>query len=125
MDKQATTLLELSKMVATINLKFKHMNLRIEKSSNGYSASINRSKTNYHSHGINSIQTSFPNSIFKILKVRIGNQEKIGLASLHLKGRALERFQGYKVSNKEIKWTQFYIDVVSRFRPNVYDSLMG
>ena len=57
--------------------------------------------------------------------MRIGNQEKVGLASLHLKRRALERFQGYEANNKEINWAQFYIDVVSRFRPNVYDSLMG
>ena len=49
----------------------------------------------------------------------------VGLASLHLKGRALERFQGYEAINKEIKWTQFYIDVVSRFSPSVNDNLMG
>ena len=49
---------------------------------------------------------------------------RVGLASLNLKRRALERFQGYEASNKEINWAQFYIDVVSRFSPSVYDSLM-
>ena len=56
--------------------------------------------------------------------MRIGNQEKVGLASLHLKRRALERFQGYEASNKEINWAQFYIDVVSELSPSVYDSLI-
>ena len=46
-------------MVATINLKFKPMNSRIEKSSNGYSVSINKSMIDYHSYVINSIHTRF------------------------------------------------------------------
>ena len=42
--------------------------------------------------------------------------------SLHLEERVLEWFQGYEASNKEIDWTQFSINVVSRFGPSVYDN---
>ena len=55
----------------------------------------------------------------------IGDHEKVGLASLHLKGRALEWFQGYEVSDKEIHWQQFSIDVISRFGPSTYDNPIG
>ena len=53
------------------------------------------------------------------------DQENIRLASSHLERRALEWFQGYEANNKEIKWTQFSIDVVSRFGLSVYDSPIG
>ena len=52
---------------------------------------------------------------FKINGIK--DQENLRLASLHLKGNVLEWFQEYKASNKEINWTQFSIDVVSRFGP--------
>ena len=58
-DKQAITLLELLKMITTINLKFEHMTSRIEESSNGDNASINKSGIGYHSRGTNSFQTRF------------------------------------------------------------------
>ena len=37
----------------------------------------------------------------------------------------MEWFQGYKASNMEINRTQFSIDIVSKFGPSVYDSLIG
>ena len=84
-------------MVATINLKFKHMNSRIEKSSNGYNASINRSKTNYHSYGINSIQSRF--SKLKFQNFGGENWElgkgRIGFITFKRKGlRKVSRVQG-------------------------------
>ena len=63
-----------------------------------------------------SFKPSFPNFlgenpsgwIYKcdnFLKINgIEDYEKVGLASLHLEGRALEWFQGYEASNKELNW---------------------
>ena len=45
--------------------------------------------------------------------------------SLHIEGRTLEWFQEYKASNKEIKWGQFFIDVVSSFDLVVVTIRMG
>ena len=78
-------------MVASINLKFKHMNSRIEKSSNGYSASINRSKTNYHSYGINSIQTKFSKLNFQNFESRNWELGKGRIAFLTFKRKGLRK----------------------------------
>ena len=34
-------------------------------------------------------------------------QEKVGIVSIHLKGKALEWFQGYETSVKELNWKTF------------------
>ena len=109
LNKEETILLELSRMVVAINLKFEHMTFRIEELGNGDSASINRSRIDYHSHGTNFFQTNFSKFNFpkfegknpsewiykcdNFFKINgIGDQEKVGLASLHLEGRVLELF---------------------------------
>ena len=56
LDKLAATLSELSKKVATINLKLKHATSRVEESGNGDGVLINRSRIGYHSHDTNSFQ---------------------------------------------------------------------
>lgn len=55
----------------------------------------------------------------------IVNEEKVGLASIHLEGKALEWFQGYEAGNKEFTWDQFSHEVILRFGPSTYDSPMG
>ena len=105
-------------MITAINLKFKNITPRIEESSNGDSVSINRSRTNYHSHGTNYFQTRFSKLNFpnfesenpsgwiykcdKFFKINgIEDQEKVGFISLHLEGKTLEWFQGTRLVTRK------------------------
>ena len=88
-------------MVIAINMKFEHMTSRIKELGNGINALINRSEIDYHSHDTNSFQSRFSKLNFpkfegenpsgwiykcdKFFKInRVEDQEKVGLASLHL-----------------------------------------
>ena len=52
-------------------------------------------------------------------------QEKVGIAFIHLESKALEWFQGYEASVKELNWKTFAADVIVRFGSGMYDNPMG
>ena len=70
-NKQATALLELLKMITTMNLKFEHITSRVEELSNKDNTSINRREMDYNLHSTNSFQIQLSKLIFQILKVGI------------------------------------------------------
>ena len=51
--------------------------------------------------------------------------EKVGITSIHLKGKALHSFQGYEASVKDLNWETFAIDIIARFEQGTYDNPIG
>lgn len=143
-DKQAVTLQELFNMMTAMNMKLEQFTTKAESSESrhgGHSSRLHHGAS-FLSGGGNPIQAKFSKLYFPtfdgdnptgwIYKCGrffyangIVNEEKVGLASIHLEGKALEWFQGYEAGNKEFTWDQFSQDVIARFGPSTYDSPMG
>ncbi|KAH9699109.1 hypothetical protein KPL71_024219 [Citrus sinensis] len=55
----------------------------------------------------------------------VEESDMVGLATIHLEGKALEWFQGYEVAIAEPSWRQFSTDLMARFGPGTYDNPVG
>ncbi|KAH9692146.1 hypothetical protein KPL70_016314 [Citrus sinensis] len=55
----------------------------------------------------------------------VEESDMVGLATIHLEGKALEWFQGYEVAVAEPSWRQFSTDLMARFDPGTYDNPVG
>ena len=51
--------------------------------------------------------------------------EKVGIASIHLEGKALDWFQGYEASDKVLNWKMFSMDLTTRCGQKTYDNSIG
>ena len=51
--------------------------------------------------------------------------EKVGIASMHLEGKALNWSQGYEPSVKHLNWETLATDITARFRQGTYDNPIG
>ena len=51
--------------------------------------------------------------------------EKVAIASMHLEGKALNWFQGYEPSVKDLNWETLATNITARFRQETYDNPIG
>ena len=51
--------------------------------------------------------------------------EKVGIASIHLEGKALDWFQGYEALDNVLNWKTFAMDITTRFGQESYDNYVG
>ena len=52
-------------------------------------------------------------------------QEKVEIASIHLKGKTLQWFKGYEAFVKELNWKTFVANIIMQLGPGTYDNMMG
>ena len=51
--------------------------------------------------------------------------EKVGITLIHLEGKALDWFQGYEASVKDLNWETLATNITSRFGQGTYDNPIG
>ena len=52
-------------------------------------------------------------------------QEEVRITSIHLESKALDWFQGYEASVKELNWKMFATDIMTQFGQGMYDNPIG
>ncbi|XP_052292019.1 uncharacterized protein LOC127900817 [Citrus sinensis] len=131
-NQQAIELKEFSQMMIAISLKLDQMmgtsgasGSRTESNSGMYNSQMRFSKLNFPT-----FERENPSGwVYKCERFfkynGVEESDMVGLATIHLEGKALEWFQGYEVAIAEPSWRQFFTDLMARFGPGTYDNPVG
>ncbi|KAH9699108.1 hypothetical protein KPL71_024219 [Citrus sinensis] len=112
-NQQAMELKEFSQMMAAISLKLDQM-----MGTSGASGTRSEGGSKNPSGWVYKCERFFKYN-------GVEESDMVGLATIHLEGKALEWFQGYEVAIAEPSWRQFSTDLMARFGPGTYDNPVG